>query len=996
MKNIIYRLVLLILALTRIPLSFGQMNIDNQNVTTGEYHYNNEAGINSPANNSSVSYSSDAKIKYQSNGDIRILPGFSVTSLNSSSYFIANTNLSIDNTCTQNLAMKDMSTDLLYIMLPKGCSSVSNSLTKTGWTLESNVSDEFNSLVFNGLKINGKWKKDYQWGNNFNFQWANTETDNSMHSIYYEGSNGFLRLEAANEESTMKNIGYNPDDDDMLGDGRKNKRKNPYTISMISSVNKIPVHGYYEIRCKIPRSRYQIADFWFQSAGNGYYDELDLFETDNGTNWHVSKHFDPTTGGDNMYTSSKEINPRNEFYSDDFHTYAFKWEPDRISIYFDNELVHIFTDNLIQNEMTIFANVSIEEFRGYMTDHIYPNYFDIDYIRVYKPTNSYNPNMVKFSVNGELKDLNNPTVPIDVESNQPVIINANLTESYSSGLDYSVKVDLKNGSTYTNVIPQTYLSSQQSISIHNFDLYNYCKNIHPNNYTIQSGNIYRVTLFAGLGFMEVSDDIHIYVSSCSNDVDFSINGESRENLNPVEINPSYTTPEIILNASNTVSCSNQYWISIQPCYENGTGYSTEVGGWLSQTYIDQLDYFNVRNYFINVHSYNIDFNKYYRLKLATGNGWSEKVIIIHINPIIQYPNYNINGEYRTNFSPINIKYINKIPPINFSLLPSQNNMPNYSISVQECDQNGNDIGSEIVVTPSASYVPRLKSIDLRYIYNSTNPQLFDYDKYYKIRLKIPGTSYQKEVVIYIEPCTCNPAFNVNWNYSSTYKSQNSWPNTVTINEEELEFSSWKANSDYSHDWINISCDNYYKVTFEQCNSSGVPNGTWQINRETSNNDDCTNPDKWCFPRSFGYLNFTDLYEETFSQQLPDNQYYLVTVQTCQGSNASVDKMKIYYNDPNRRMSDDEAIDNLELTEQLQIYPNPSSTIFNISYQFDEESTASILIYNAMGQLVYTNDLNTQKDFMQIRKEEIGAAGVYTCIISVNGKKQKTQKLIITE
>jgi parallel beta-helix repeat protein len=83
-------------------------------------------------------------------------------------------------------------------------------------------------------------------------------------------------------------------------------------------------------------------------------------------------------------------------------------------------------------------------------------------------------------------------------------------------------------------------------------------------------------------------------------------------------------------------------------------------------------------------------------------------------------------------------------------------------------------------------------------------------------------------------------------------------------------------------------------------------------------------------------------------------------------------------------------------KSTSIYPNPTSSVFNISYQLDEESTASVLVYNVMGQLVYTNDLDTQKDFMQIRKEEIGAAGVYTCIISVNGKKQKTQKLIITE
>jgi hypothetical protein len=136
--------------------------------------------------------------------------------------------------------------------------------------------------------------------------------------------------------------------------------------------------------------------------------------------------------------------------------------------------------------------------------------------------------------------------------------------------------------------------------------------------------------------------------------------------------------------------------------------------------------------------------------------------------------------------------------------------------------------------------------------------------------------------------------------------------------------------------------------------------------------------------------FSPLPSEFELRNLSPGEYKVVTTN---GNGCYMEKT-IFINQTIFR--EDGVSEEINQTTEISIYPNPTSTIFNISYQFDEESTASVLIYNAMGQLVYTNDLDTQKDFMQIRKEEIGAAGVYTCVISVNGKKQKTQKLIITE
>lgn len=79
------------------------------------------------------------------------------------------------------------------------------------------------------------------------------------------------------------------------------------------------------------------------------------------------------------------------------------------------------------------------------------------------------------------------------------------------------------------------------------------------------------------------------------------------------------------------------------------------------------------------------------------------------------------------------------------------------------------------------------------------------------------------------------------------------------------------------------------------------------------------------------------------------------------------------------------------TQNLSVYPNPSNGIFNI--QFEQDFTGTIVIYNAIGKMVYLREVNEKLPIVSISANEL-ARGNY--LLQVINKKSSSQNIVNTK
>ncbi len=77
------------------------------------------------------------------------------------------------------------------------------------------------------------------------------------------------------------------------------------------------------------------------------------------------------------------------------------------------------------------------------------------------------------------------------------------------------------------------------------------------------------------------------------------------------------------------------------------------------------------------------------------------------------------------------------------------------------------------------------------------------------------------------------------------------------------------------------------------------------------------------------------------------------------------------------------------------YPNPSNSTVNFSYSLASGvSTASMKIFNLLGECIQTLPLNTNKTKTALNVQSI-PSGIYVCEIEANGCKPAYQKMIVS-
>lgn len=171
---------------------------------------------------------------------------------------------------------------------------------------------------------------------------------------------------------------------------RSKKSGDKYSCGGVRSRGKFThAFGYYEIRCKVPDEVGTWAAFWLFAGsvgrvGNGATDgaEIDIFEAvwRNEDKINVAIHWDGY-GKDHKSFAKKIQTPG---VNEGFHTFALDWTPDEYIFYYDNkEILRTSAGGICQVPLYIKVTSEIGEWAGDIQKASLPDYFTVDYVRVY-------------------------------------------------------------------------------------------------------------------------------------------------------------------------------------------------------------------------------------------------------------------------------------------------------------------------------------------------------------------------------------------------------------------------------------------------------------------------------------------------------------------------------------------------------------------------------------------------------------------------------------
>jgi len=229
-----------------------------------------------------------------------------------------------------------------------------NPIENEGWTLTFN--DEFNDTVLD----KSKWQDFFYWGG------RNYDKD----IVYYgpdqfEFSDSSLLIKAEKKELSP-GIPYVSG----LLDGNKSFKQR---------------YGFFEIRSKNPKGTGFWPAFWLVSTEQ-WPPEIDIFEfyTSHPANWSTSLHWKNKQGKNKRQTKNYKIDANS---STDFQIYAIEWTPKKISWYYNNKKFRTIKKGVksMVFPMHIIISNAVSEMKGMNLDEaIFPNYFEIDYVRVYQ------------------------------------------------------------------------------------------------------------------------------------------------------------------------------------------------------------------------------------------------------------------------------------------------------------------------------------------------------------------------------------------------------------------------------------------------------------------------------------------------------------------------------------------------------------------------------------------------------------------------------------
>ena len=80
-------------------------------------------------------------------------------------------------------------------------------------------------------------------------------------------------------------------------------------------------------------------------------------------------------------------------------------------------------------------------------------------------------------------------------------------------------------------------------------------------------------------------------------------------------------------------------------------------------------------------------------------------------------------------------------------------------------------------------------------------------------------------------------------------------------------------------------------------------------------------------------------------------------------------------------------------QKLKLYPNPANDYLFIDYDILFVKEAKLKIYNSIGAVIYSKNLEEKQDNFKISVSEY-KNGLYFCSLQIDGKLLKTRKILI--
>ncbi len=183
-----------------------------------------------------------------------------------------------------------------------------------------------------------------------------------------------------------------------------------YTSGRLDTKNKFsPVYGRFEIRGRLPVGKGLWPAYWLypqhrnwemeyimsEAVASGkesmipeerpWYSEIDIMEFLGHEPNIIYGTLHYYTFDGQKKTSSGTWNGSVN-YSEDFHVYALEWEPDSIRWYIDDQLLHSTTSGIPHTPHYLIINTAVGGAWPGNPDSttIFPQFHDIDYVRVYQ------------------------------------------------------------------------------------------------------------------------------------------------------------------------------------------------------------------------------------------------------------------------------------------------------------------------------------------------------------------------------------------------------------------------------------------------------------------------------------------------------------------------------------------------------------------------------------------------------------------------------------
>jgi beta-glucanase (GH16 family) len=228
-----------------------------------------------------------------------------------------------------------------------------------GWRLVFN--DEFDGSALD----EGKWTSAYPWGRSRKSvgeeQWYAPDA--------FTVANGKLHI------SAKKTPGAVHDGESF-----------DYSSGLISSHKSFTTqYGRFEIRCKMVNGQGLWPAFWLLPITTEWPPEIDVFEAYGHKPTAVSMHAHWEEGGQHRQSGESYRGPD---FTQDFHTFAVEWSPEKIVWFVDGVKRHELAGKSPKEPMYLLANMAVGGYAGSPDATAFPASFDIDYIRAYESTSA--------------------------------------------------------------------------------------------------------------------------------------------------------------------------------------------------------------------------------------------------------------------------------------------------------------------------------------------------------------------------------------------------------------------------------------------------------------------------------------------------------------------------------------------------------------------------------------------------------------------------------